>query len=938
LPSVTSHPLAGAGRLLEEDVSRREGSRRVARGAAILVIAISALAAIGWLFHIAPLRSIVIGWPAMTFNGAVCFMATTVALLLRSRDRYDRRTHRTARVLTMLVGAITVATLIERFGGRDLGIDQLIVSGVRDAGTPFPGRMPPRAAINFLLLVIAIEGLDAPSRWVRMLREPFAILVLLVSVMLSAGYLFSDNQFYSVGGYPMAVNTAVGFLLLSTAILAARPDEGAMAVLTASTHAGQQLRRLLPMVLLGPLALGWLRLEGERAGLYGTEFGVALTATTTIAAVAAALFWYAHSQGAAEIRARARLGDQHFLADLSEHFRTATDRRALLFEVATKTGLYLRASRCMFIEVDQAAAVGVVHRDFHTEGLSSAAGELPFSAFSPDAIVSAVHGRTLVSHDTSREAPTAAHYTGGYGPAGFRSRIAVPLLREGHWVASFFVSANVPRVWEPREVALVEAAAERAWVWCEHLAAAETLRARDERIRALVDASAQIVWSVAPGGGAAEDSPSWRAFTGQSREEWLGDGWRRAVHPDDLPSMLAAWSQAAAMRTTFARELRLRHHTGEWRWMASRAVPLLNDEGEIREWIGMSSDVTDRHRAEEGQRERERLEERARFFDLSIDLVCIAKDGKFLEVSPAFTQVLGYSREELTQIPFMDLVHPDDCGATHDRLSTFTGGQLNREFTNRYRTKNGVYRSIQWRSVPSEGAVYALGRDVTDEIAAREALESRERSLARNLKERDALLKEVHHRVKNNLQVIASLINLQKRQLSDLPSRNALEECQARIQAIALVHERLYQTNDYSEIPFSEYVKSLVHNISHAVDLRSKSIALTLDVDEIVLPVDKAVPCGLIVNELMTNAAKHAYPGRSEGTITIRFRQEDRHTGVLTVGDDGVGLPADFDLDKTSSLGLQLVTTLTRQLGGRLVIGRASGAQFSVTFPLDDGA
>jgi PAS domain S-box-containing protein len=443
---------------------------------------------------------------------------------------------------------------------------------------------------------------------------------------------------------------------------------------------------------------------------------------------------------------------------------------------------------------------------------------------------------------------------------------------------------------------------------------------------------------VSPKGGAAGDSPSWRAFTGQTEEEWMGDGWSRAVHPDDLEPMIATWGRASATRTMFTMDLRLRHHSGEWRWMTARAIPLMNTDGEIREWIGMSTDITDRRRADDMLRERDRLEERARFFDLSIDLVCIAKDGRFLEVSPAFSQVLGYSHEELLQIPYIDLVHPDDRGATHDRVSAFTGGRVNREFINRYRTKSGAYRSIQWRSVPSEGVVYALGRDVTDEIAARDALESRERSLAKSLKEREALLKEVHHRVKNNLQVIASLISLQRRQLSDLPSRSALEECQARIHAIALVHERLYQTNDYSEIPFSDYVKSLVHNISQAVDLRSKSIALTLDVDEIVLPVDKAVPCGLIVNELMTNAVKHAYPQRAQGTITIRFRQEADHDGVLTIADDGVGLAPGFDLGKTSSLGLQLVTTLTRQLNGRLDIGGGPGAKFSVTFPLNEDA
>jgi two-component sensor histidine kinase len=207
--------------------------------------------------------------------------------------------------------------------------------------------------------------------------------------------------------------------------------------------------------------------------------------------------------------------------------------------------------------------------------------------------------------------------------------------------------------------------------------------------------------------------------------------------------------------------------------------------------------------------------------------------------------------------------------------------------------------------------------------------------LAATLREREIMLQEINHRVKNNLQVISSLINMQEREVKDGAVRSALQECRARIQTIALIHEKLYQSADYSSVPFSEYARNLATNIVHVAGVSPTAIALHLEIEPLSLAVDKAIPCGLLLNELITNALKHAFPNARRGTVRVELRRAGDREAVLAVGDDGIGLPAQFDLAQSSSFGVQLVTTLVEQLGGRLEITRSGGTTFSVTFPVE---
>ncbi|MFO0589240.1 MAG: histidine kinase dimerization/phosphoacceptor domain -containing protein [Polyangiaceae bacterium] len=240
--------------------------------------------------------------------------------------------------------------------------------------------------------------------------------------------------------------------------------------------------------------------------------------------------------------------------------------------------------------------------------------------------------------------------------------------------------------------------------------------------------------------------------------------------------------------------------------------------------------------------------------------------------------------------------------------------------------------SVFWSSVsasifdhPEMGKVLLSAR--TD-ISARKALEE---ATARALREKDVLLKEVHHRVKNNLQVIASLFYLQRRRAIDPQVKDLLDESRSRIESIALIHEQLYQANSLAHIDFHEYLNRLLAAILSAFD--PKNIRAHSRAPGIVLDVNQAVPCALVVSELLSNSLKHAFRDRG-GEVWVTAHLEDRGNVVLEVGDDGVGFPRDLDWRAARGLGLHLVQGLTKQLRGTLELDSSRGARFTLRFPI----
>jgi len=210
-----------------------------------------------------------------------------------------------------------------------------------------------------------------------------------------------------------------------------------------------------------------------------------------------------------------------------------------------------------------------------------------------------------------------------------------------------------------------------------------------------------------------------------------------------------------------------------------------------------------------------------------------------------------------------------------------------------------------------------------------------EEYLKTSLQEKEIMLKEIHHRVKNNLQVISSLLNLQSMYNDDEKSISMFKESRDRVKSMALIHEKLYQSKDFAHIDFADYLKRLVTGLINTYDSKEKPINLYFQVEETYLGIDQAVPCGLIVNEIITNAMKHAFIESGEGEISIGLTIKDDDCIEITIKDNGRGIPEDFDIQKSESLGMKLVATLAEQLQAKLDISNDNGTVFKFSFKIE---
>ena len=206
-----------------------------------------------------------------------------------------------------------------------------------------------------------------------------------------------------------------------------------------------------------------------------------------------------------------------------------------------------------------------------------------------------------------------------------------------------------------------------------------------------------------------------------------------------------------------------------------------------------------------------------------------------------------------------------------------------------------------------------------------------EAQLKASLREKEVLLKEIHHRVKNNLQVISSLLNLQAQEIVDETARNAFSESRHRVRSMALIHENLYRSENLASIRFDEYLHAMTTELWRSFN--RPGVRRTLQVNPIVLELDKAVPCGLIVNELVTNALKHAFPDDRAGYVVIVLESAESSRIRLVVSDDGAGIPPNSDFRTMTSMGMTLILSLTRQIDGTITLDRTSGTKFVVEFP-----
>jgi two-component sensor histidine kinase len=207
-----------------------------------------------------------------------------------------------------------------------------------------------------------------------------------------------------------------------------------------------------------------------------------------------------------------------------------------------------------------------------------------------------------------------------------------------------------------------------------------------------------------------------------------------------------------------------------------------------------------------------------------------------------------------------------------------------------------------------------------------------EDKLTASLKEKEVLLKEIHHRVKNNMQVISSMLSLQSQHITDKASLAMFQESQNRIRAMALIHEKLYTSEDLAHIDIASYIHSLTHQLITTYHTLASRVNMDIAITNIFLTITTAIPCGLIINELVSNALKHAFPHQQKGTITVSMTPSNTDSLILTVSDTGIGFPEGIDFRNTTTLGMQLVVSLVEQLEGTITLDRNEGTRFRIEF------
>jgi two-component system, sensor histidine kinase PdtaS len=327
-----------------------------------------------------------------------------------------------------------------------------------------------------------------------------------------------------------------------------------------------------------------------------------------------------------------------------------------------------------------------------------------------------------------------------------------------------------------------------------------------------------------------------------------------------------------------------------------------------------------------------RLERFRTLLDHSKDgiLLVDCETAEIIDANSAASKLAGLDASELQKTPFHELFPSSERGLVLCLLAGDWAGSENVNIVEVEKIgdddrKSWVEYTININVLHGRRFLVVLARDITER-------KMHEAKLRTSLREKEALLKEIHHRVKNNLQVISSLLHMQAMATTDDLAQNILRESQTRVKSMALVHERLYQSADFSGIDFVDYLPTMARELLRAYGRRD--IQLSVDVEPIHLWIDTAIPLGLIASELVSNSLKHAFPERRRGEITIELHKVSDNEAQLVVSDNGAGFPSATDLHAIRSMGMTLVLGLTKQIDGSIVLDQRASTRLVVTFPL----
>lgn len=454
----------------------------------------------------------------------------------------------------------------------------------------------------------------------------------------------------------------------------------------------------------------------------------------------------------------------------------------------------------------------------------------------------------------------------------------------------------------------------------------EAFRLSEERYRSILAASPDGIAIADMSGRLVMASPAAHRIFGYGVGDFLGRSLAELLCPEDRARGAENLRSLTYDRPQPPREYRAVRSDGGLVDIEINGQYILDAKGQPAQIVFVVRDVTERKETEA------RLHASDRRHSVILDTAMdgywlVAPDGKILEVNPAYCRMSGYTLEELRSMSLKDLEAAMDSAEIQRRMEAIQSSGAAR-FETRHRRKDGTIWdaevSVRLQDGPGGGNVASFIRDITERKRA-------EAETAASLREKEKLLREIHHRVKNNLQIITSLLRLESARRTAPGIKAVLGEMQSRVLAMALLHETLYRTGDFGHLNLAAYLENLGKQLLRAQGGLYGAVALELGLEAVAVDLDQAIPCGLAVNELLTNCLKHAFGERAGGTIRMTLTEAPDLGICIAVSDDGRGLPEDFDERRRQSLGLQLVSDLAAQLRGRLDIG--PGPRFALIFP-----
>ncbi|AKB74168.1 sensory transduction histidine kinase [Methanosarcina lacustris Z-7289] len=482
------------------------------------------------------------------------------------------------------------------------------------------------------------------------------------------------------------------------------------------------------------------------------------------------------------------------------------------------------------------------------------------------------------------------------------------------------------------------------------------VRKSEERYRIAAEQTGQLVYDYETESKQIDWAGAIPQLTGYSPEEFRQIGlesWIDHVHPEDRERVWKIHEVCRKNGEKYLEEYRFRRKDGSYFHVEDSGVYLKDDLSRVCRIVGVIKDITERKLASEKLQESEARYRsfmknfRGIAFQMGPDFTLILIDGNIEETA-------GYRRKDFIsgKVDWYQLVHPADLEKlfeNRERLANDSSLIIEHEYRIRHRDGKlrWVREIIQNVSDPAgrkritQGTVY----DISRQKEAEESLTKME----------EIRKKEIHHRIKNNLQVISSLLELQAEKFNDIEVLEAFRESQNRVATMAIIHEELYRSKNNETLDFSAYLQKLTADLFHSYTIRKGDVNMQLDIEEIFLGMDTAIPLGIIINELVSNSLKHAFPSGRKGEVCIKLCRTEINSEnksisniinnigakssvdkniqyTLVVSDNGLGFPENVDFRNTSSLGLQLVNILVEQLEGAVELENSSGTQFKIWF------